>query len=265
MPGQEGDGVALKARITLGATRLLAHADTGLLRFGLLLLAADLLLIGVFLGDGLARALPDAQVPDLGRRWRISSDRSYLEILGYVKLAIAAAALATIRPWRYWPGYPTLVPLILFMLVDDAFRIHERLGRRLAAALDLERFAGLRGQDYGELIVWAGFGLLLAPAAIVGFVRSHPLDRGNVLMLLGSFVLLAFFGVVVDMVHVTVTDNLRASDSLRSASDTLLAALEDGGEQIALTLLCLLALLVHREVRSRHAAKVSRARQGTFA
>lgn len=244
---------ALKLRTTLRVHQLLAHVDTGLLRFGLLLFAADLLLIGVFAGYGLARAMPGLELPPLSWRWHISSDHSYLEMLGYVKLAIAVIALATIRRSRYWPVYPALVPLILFALFDDAFEIHERLGRRIAVALDFGGFAGLRGQDYGELIVWAGFGLLLAPVAIVGFVRSGPLDRGNVLILLGAFALLTFCGIVVDMVHVVVSVNLRASDNLRTASDTLLSALEDGGEQIALTLLCLLALLVHREVRSRPA------------
>jgi hypothetical protein len=144
-----------------------------------------------------------------------------------------------------------LIPLYAFALLDDAFQVHERLGRRTANALALQPIAGLRPQDLGELTVWMVFGSVLLAGTLAGFARSAREDRNNGLLLLGAFASLVLFAVVADMVHIVV-------GGMFGTSDLLFAAVEDGGEQIVLTATCGLIVLIWRELRSREAGDMHR-------
>lgn len=55
---------------------------------------------------------------------------------------------------------------------------------------------------------------------------------------------LVLFAVVADMAHVAVIGTFRGAD-------LLFTVIEDGGEQITLALICGLAVLIRRELRSR--------------
>lgn len=222
---------------------LTPHLTPRLVRFTAALLAADLLLIGVYGAFRTARAL-GRRGASWGWRWEIDADHSYAELLGYAKLALLVAALASIGGRRARPVYPALALIFGVALMDDALRAHERLGGWLVEALSLQPFAGLRPQDYGELLAWAGLGLVPLAAVAAGFLRSPRPDRRNAVLLLAGFGLLAAFAVVADMAHMTAMDTFRGAN-------TLFTIIEDGGEQIALSLVCLLALLIRREVRVR--------------
>ena len=80
--------------------------------------------------------------------------------------------------------------------------------------------------------------------ALAAFVRSPQADRTTGILLMGAFALLALFAVVADMVHVVVRATFQGAD-------LLFTVIEDGGEQITLTLTCGIAALIRREVRSR--------------
>jgi hypothetical protein len=69
--------------------------------------------------------------------------------------------------------------IFAFVLVDDAFRVHEKGGIRIADALDLQPFGGLRPIDPGELLVWTAVGVPLLAAAVFAIVRSPKEDRRN--------------------------------------------------------------------------------------
>ena len=130
------------------------------------------------------------------------------------------------------------------MLVDDAFQVHERGGYRIAEALDLQPFLGLRPIDPGEMLVWTMVGVPLLAAAVFAVARSAKEDRANGLLLLGALAALALFAGVTDMVHVLMRGAFRGADDL-------FIVLEDGGEQFTLSLTCGLAILIRREVRGR--------------
>lgn len=62
--------------------------------------------------------------------------------------------------------------------------------------------------------------------------------------MIGGLALLALFAVVADMAHEVLRN------AFRGAND-LFTLIEDGGEQITLSLICGLAILIHHEVRGR--------------
>jgi hypothetical protein len=232
--------------------RLLAHhADASLIGFGGVLLALDLFFIAVFSVHQVYSAFSNDALP-LGAGWRIGRDWSYAETLGYVKLGIIVAALALVRAKRERPIYPALALIFAVTLLDDALRLHEQLGDDVANAL------ALRQSTLGELIVWTIYGVCLSPVLRIAFVRSPQQERSNGLLLLGGFGVLAVFAVVADVAHVVVLHMFRSG-----TVDAVLTVIEDGGEQITLSLISGLALLVHRELRSRQGTSFLSNQSGT--
>jgi hypothetical protein len=152
-------------------------------------------------------------------------------MFGYLKLMLILFLLISIpRVWKR-PIYVSLILIFAFVLVDDAFQVHERGGMRIAEALDLQPFLGLRPIDPGELLVWTMVGVPLLAAAAFAIVRSPKDDRANGLLLLGALAVLALFAVVTDMAHVVLRG------AFWGAND-LFTVIEDGGEQFTLSLTC---------------------------
>lgn len=208
------------------------------------LVAIDLLFVAVHAGHAIGISLYNDDVPVLGWRWDIGEDLSYPEFFGYLKMAVIVALLLSIPRGRKRPVYLALGAIFAFALLDDALQLHERIGYRLAHALALPALGGLRPVDLGELIVWAAVGVTLLAAAIAALVRSPPDDRSNGLLLLAAFGVLLAFAVGADMAHIILMDSFRYAD-------LLFTVIEDGGEQITLSLTWGLAILIRREVRRR--------------
>jgi hypothetical protein len=217
--------------------------DARLVWFCGALLGIDLLFILVHSAHAVYILSDNDNTPTLGRRWNIERDASYAEIFGYGKTLIVLYMLVSIRTKYRPPIYLALIAIYTFVLLDDALHLHEVLGRGVAYALDLQPFAGLRARDVGELIVWTIFGVPLLALTLAAFVRSPPADRANGLLLLAALALLALFAVVADMAHVLMMDAFRGAD-------LLFIVIEDGGEQIALTLTCAVAILIRRELQN---------------
>jgi hypothetical protein len=228
--------------------RLAHQADASLVRVGGALLSLDVFFIAVFSAHRIYTALDNDNTPMLGDKWHIGRDWSYAEMFGYLKMAFIVSVLISIRGKRQRPIYLALILIFTVALLDDALQLHERLGHGIADALALEAFAGRMSPHFGELIVWTILGVFLLAGARAGFVRSPPEDRSNGLLLMGAFAVLMLFAVVADLAHVVVKYYFR----FRGA-DPLFTVIEDGGEQIALTLMCSLAVLIDRELRSREA------------
>ena len=237
---------ALKHPVRMQVKRLAHQADRGLVRFCGALLSLDVFFIVVFAGHRAYTALYH-ETPLLGDGWDIARDASYAEMFGYLKTGVIVSALVSIRGKRHRPIYLALILIFTVALLDDALQLHERVGHGLVAnALGLQSWAGRMSPHVGELIVWATFAVCLLAAARAGFVRSPQEDRSNGLLLMGGFAVLVLFAVVVDLAHVVTKYYFR----FRGA-DFLFTVTEEGGEQIALSLACGLALLIRREVRSR--------------
>jgi hypothetical protein len=227
--------------------RRLAHqSDAGLVRGSAALLSLDVFFIAVFLVHRIYTALYNDFAPMLGDEWHIGSDRAYAEMFGYLKMAFVVSALILIRGKWQRPIYLALILIFTVALLDDALQLHERLGQGIADALALQSFAGRLAPDFGQLIVWSILGVFLLASARAGFVGSPQEDRSNGLLLMGAFAVLVLFAVVADFAHALVRHEFK----FRGA-DLLFTVIEDGGEQIVLTLTCSLAVLINRELRSR--------------
>jgi hypothetical protein len=189
---------------------------------------------------GMSREVLKLRIRHLAREIDASLIRFSGGLLGLVSV------LALIRGKRQRPIYLALILLFTVALLDDSLQLHEGVGHGIADALALHSFAGRMSPHLGELMVWTVLGAVLVTGGIAAFVRSPQPDRGNGLLLAGAFAVLVLFAVVADLAHVVVKYEFR----FRSA-DFLFTVLEDGGEQITLSLMCGLAVLIHREVRSR--------------
>jgi hypothetical protein len=230
--------------------RLASQIDARLIWFCVALLAVDAFFIGVFSIHTIYVKLYNNRVPILGSLWDIGRDRSYAEIFGYLKTILILLTLISIpRVWKR-PTYVALIVIFAFVLVDDAFQAHEWFGVVFAEAFELQSFGVLRPNDPGELLLWAMVGVPLLAAAAFAVVRSPEEDRANGLVLLGALAVLALFAVVTDMAHVMLIG------AFWGAHD-LLVMIEDGGEQLTLSLTCGLAILIRREVRSRELTRIA--------
>lgn len=194
--------------------------------FVLALLAADALFI----------VLNVVRIDDDGQRrlWRllwVGREWSLPEIMQYAKWALMAVALALACRRSREPVYGAWGVAFAAMGVDDAFSLHEVIGRSLSA-LSPGALAGRSG--YFELVPMAvgALALLLAlwwahrrgPAATV---RRYSLVT---LILVGIY---GIFAVGVDGFH-SLVGHLAPGDRI---SNVRLLLLEDGGELLALTIL----------------------------
>jgi hypothetical protein len=230
--------------------RLPSQIDARLIWFCVVLLGVDAFFIGVFSIHTIYVKLYNDRVPILGSGWDLEIDRSYAEMFGYLKTMLILSLLISIpRVWKR-PIYLVFILIFALVLVDDAFRVHEKGGMRIAEALDLQPFGGLRPIDPGELLVWTAVGVPLLAAAVFAVVRSPKEDRRNGLLLLAALAVLALFGGVIDMAHVVLRGSFRGADDL-------FIVIEDGGEQFTLSLTCGLAILIRRDVRGREPGRAA--------
>jgi hypothetical protein len=224
--------------------RLAPHVDRRLAWACGALVVVDIMFIAAYSIHAIYVPLYNEDIPLLGWRWDITRDWSYPEIFGYLKiLAIIALLISIPRVWKR-PIYLAFIAIFTFMLLDDSLELHETWGFFIAETLGLQPVGGLRPIDPGELLVWTLAAIPLLGAAIVAVVRSPGEDRRNGFLLMAALAVFASFAVVADMVHVVLRW------AFRGAHD-LFAVIEDGGEQITLSLMCGLAVLIRRDVRSR--------------
>jgi len=191
--------------------------------FLMLLLCADLAFIALYSIDTLTPFLTDNPLYELGR------DRGYPELFQYLKwlwiIILLIYVSASSRSLRYiaWGLVFT------YFLCDDAFSIHEKIGKHLAENLTLTPPFGLRLRDLGELAVSAAAGVILSSVVIWTYVPgSQSFKKFSQDMLL-LILVLAFFGVVVDMVDIAIEWGWTV--------EVILSVIEDGGEMLVASLI----------------------------
>ncbi|MDO5499244.1 MAG: hypothetical protein Q4F67_06145 [Propionibacteriaceae bacterium] len=198
----------------------------GLLMLGMLFVL-DAIMIAI-------HGLLHVELKVAGDMWDVGTDGGYPEFLQYAKFAWIAVLLFAAAVTLRAPAMLLWLPLFTYLAIDDALEIHENAGGQLATALDLPAI-GVRQQDMGELSIG---GIVITAGLIlfaIGVWMSRPAVRRifvDVLLLVG---VLAFFAIVIDMVHVLVPG--------RTFIDAVVALVEDGGEMVAIS--SILAYLFH--------------------
>lgn len=187
-----------------------------------LLLCGDLAFIAIHAANELFRAVPNPLLD-------LSKDKGYPEVFQYLKFfwIVILLVLTAIKH-----GSLSMISWILvfaYFLVDDCLRLHEDLGRGLAAHFGFQPRFGLRSKDLGEFCISSGAGVMLAVALVWAWRRGDRHFRSfsrDMLLLLG---LLIFFGVGFDAAHIILDFGWWAG--------FLLGAMEDGGEMVAVSLI----------------------------
>ncbi|MGP1386842.1 MAG: hypothetical protein ACTS2F_25020 [Thainema sp.] len=196
----------------------------------ILVLLADTVFIGIHI---CREYLPFISSP----LFDIERDRSYAEFFQYIKLLWSIINLSVIgllieRFYLTWSLF------FCYLLVDDAFSLHENLGnlifRKLGFAPRSMKWMSLRIQDYGEILV-----SLLAALVflfVIGWAYKYGSRsfRHKSIRLIGLVAALAFFGIVVDIFHsITAGMNHWFWKNL----NFLIGVVEDGGEMMMISLI----------------------------
>jgi hypothetical protein len=159
-------------------------------------------------------------------RLSLETEMGIAQFYGWAKAGAAAYFM-----WLAWRRFrsPTAAlwaAALAYLGIDDALRLHERLGGYFADTFAIGEVGPLRGQDVGEVIAY----LVILSAALAALLFAEHRDRGafptmltmTMIPLVGGFV---FFAVVLDTIGGSILPSI------------LEIAVEDGGELIALTLL----------------------------
>lgn len=170
----------------------------------------------------------------------IEKDAGYSEIYQYLKyfwaclLFLAIAAKTRAVPPTAWAF------VFLFLLADDALGLHEQIGGLIALNLHFTPPWGLRTQDIGEVIYALAAALVLCIPLGLAYLKGSSRFKRSSLHLLQLLVLLACFGVLIDLLHMLVQTGWRLQ--------FVLAVMEDGGEMVAVSALLVYSLvLCHRQ------------------
>lgn len=163
--------------------------------------------------------------------WLITEDRSFAEIFQYIKEFWITTTL-------FICGIKTLALiffswslLYFYILLDDSLQIHERLGSHIAHLFHFHPAFGLRPVDFGEMSVYATFGIIFFVLLVFSYYKSNSEGRriSNYLFLL--LAALMVFGFMVDMIDImvqSITDNDFIS--------VWLGIIEDGGEMLVISI-----------------------------
>lgn len=108
--------------------------------------------------------------------WNGGIDGSLMELFGLLQLG--AAAVLLLRAGLHQPAHHVLAGwggVLLLLIADDLFRLHERVGARLALEQLLPSLNAGAAQELGGLVFWAVSGLLLGG----GVIRLHCRSAGE--------------------------------------------------------------------------------------
>jgi hypothetical protein len=158
--------------------------------------------------------------------FNIEDDRSGGEAIQYVKEIWIAISLLVITYLRRSILYFPWALVFIYILFDDLFQLHEIWGLEIALALDYPSVIGLRPDDLGELTIYAIVIAILGPLVAAAYYSGHSEFRRFNHHLVVLMVVLAFFGVVLDMVHIMVT---------QPTLHQIVGLLEDGGELLVMS------------------------------
>ena len=178
--------------------------------------------------------------------WRffMGYDWSYGEIFKYCKELTVLIIFLLIgfhkKLWKYlfWSG------VFLYIFLDDAFQIHERVGGVIADSLGFETLLGIRAQDFGELFVFGSFGTFFFIFGILVYLRLDVFHKKIWKNLFLLIVMLAGFGIGFDILNELFDDTTVSIGMFRIGA--LFGALEDFGEMVVLSFIVWYSTVVYK-------------------
>lgn len=169
--------------------------------------------------------------------WDGDLDQSYIENFGHILLISAVVMLLFILSRRVVLVLVGWTLVLVALVIDDLFMVHERGGEALAVLWKLPTVAGVRNVDFGELLVWGAMIVPLGIVLVIGHLRAGPADRRDSRTLFVLVAVLAAFAVVLDTVSHPI------GELVAPQVGTLLTLFETSGELVAMSLI---VVAVHR-------------------
>lgn len=154
----------------------------------------------------------------------LTKDRSYSEVFQYIKEFWIACLFLLVALRTNAMIYVAWALIFLYLLADDSLGLHESVGAGLVRAFDIPRAFGLRGQDFGELLITAIAAGILFTFLFIAYYFASQSARQHTHYLLALVAGIGFFGVVVDMAH-----------QLIPWGKSLFGLIEDGGEMVIMS------------------------------
>jgi hypothetical protein len=152
----------------------------------------------------------------------LDMDRGHAEFYQYLKM-FWVILLLIFMAFRSAPFlHLSWSALFAYLLLDDMLELHETLGAQVADLLVLQPAFGLRAIDFGELAISLFFGGLLFGLILVAWLLSDKTSRQFSNSLFIMVVVLAFFGVLLDMLDIIIF----------GAGNSFLNLLENWGEML---------------------------------
>jgi hypothetical protein len=187
----------------------------------LLLLIADVVFIILHIVYRYTDLLPSSL-------FSLSRDRGYAEFFQYTKELWIAILLLILGIKQRRGLFTAFSFLFLYFLIDDSIELHEGMGRFLADFLNIQPAFGLRAVDFGELLVSAFFGLLFFGSIAIFYYLSDSPGRKIAQVLIGLILLMASFGIFLDMIEVMTT---------HPGTARVLTIIEEGGEMVVMSII----------------------------
>lgn len=158
--------------------------------------------------------------------YSIDTDGGYAEMFQYIKEYWIVVILFVLAIRRKHIIYFAWSSLFMYFLLDDSLKIHETFGTYLVNYFEFQPMFQLRAQDLGELGVSILFGLLLFTFISASYLFSDNVAKRISKHLFILVISVAFFGVIVDMLHTIIP-----------WGKTLFGFIEDGGEMLVMSII----------------------------
>ena len=187
-----------------------------------LLIIADILFITLHILHSYSGFFQDHE-------YSLDRDRGFSEVFQYLKQFWVAAMFLWLFINKRRTLYLIWSLLFAYLLIDDSFQLHERLGIVVANYLEYTHMLKLSPKDFGEFTVFISSGLFFAVLIGVAYIYSanniKKICRDLILML----ALFTFFGVVVDAIHAMAE---------QTTLEVVIGIVEDGGEMLVMSVIC---------------------------
>ena len=172
-----------------------------------------------------------------GHQLWLGTDQGIPEFYQYLKWLWACVLILVLGWQARAPEISVWLPVIAFLLVDDAFQLHERAGWQTR-----DRLADLHisiSGDLGEALVLITVGLFALGVVTLGYSRSRPDARAVHVDLVALLTLTASFGILFDLLHGLASGPIK----------TVAGILEESGEMIAVSMLVAYLFYVNAQRR----------------
>lgn len=173
---------------------------------------------------------------NLSGKHSLSKDGGYAEMFQYAKWLWIIILLGYISKIRRSFRYVTWAGVFTFLLLDDALKLHEKVGNYIAGYFDFPSLSNIELYAVGQFVYSALAGIIMLCLVTLAYVKGEQVFKKVSQDILLLVLILVFFGVGVDLLHTFM--------ELGRGVSFILVVVEDGGEMVATSLILWYVFLI---------------------